>query len=292
MIDATTAPREKKYDMSAEQPQDSDLEQELDSLYRKVAGLDPPEDKRDRTALKTDRKTFAAANIQKPIKARAAQKKKRRFHISGFDWVLAFILFSLGAIFILSRPGMYDQGTIHVRGTAYPLKTHRLTGEARYYNGKEWLRPPVDAGVIALPAEAPKKDQTITPLPVEPPPAEEKKVVPAEPPVADTPPGGRRGEYAVQIRAYPEDQKQNALMFLEDVRKRAPDVSMETVSIAGRGVWHRILIGNFSTAEQAAEYQKNDRAAREHPYSFIQRKQESGPVSAPAPGSAAVKPSK
>ncbi len=269
--------------MDAGQPRDSELERELDGLYRKVAGLDPPGDKLNRTVLETNGKTPAAANIQKTSRARSVQKKRRRFRISGFDWVLAFILLSLGAIFILSMPGMYHHGTIHFRGTAYPLKTHRLTGEARYYNGKEWLRPPADTGVIALPAEAPK-NQAAAPLPVEPPPVEEKGKTLAELPVADTPAKDRRGGYAIQIRAYPEDQKQNALTFLEDMRKKAPDVSMETVSIPGRGVWHRILLGNFSTAEEAAEYQKNDEAVREHPYSFIQKRQGSGPVSVPAIG--------
>ena len=270
--------------MGAREPLDSELEQELDSLYRKVAGLDQPGGKPNRTILKTVEKTPAAANIQKPITTRSAQKKRRRFRTSRLAWGLVFTLFFLGTIGFFYWPEAYYYGTFHFRGITYPLKTHRLTGEARYYNGKEWLRPPVDTGIIALTADE-SKDQAAAPLPVE----EEGKVL-AEPAVADTPPGGRQGRYAIQIRAYPEDQKQNALMFLEDVRKRAPDVSMETVSISGRGVWHRILIGNFSTAEEAAEYQKNDGVAREHPYSFIQRKHGSGPVSFPAPRSATGEP--
>ncbi len=52
---------------------------------------------------------------------------------------------------------------------------------------------------------------------------------------------------------------------------------METVFIAERGVWHRILLGNFSTRKEAADYQKSDRLAREYPESFIQKKFESGP---------------
>ena len=96
-------------------------------------------------------------------------------------------------------------------------------------------------------------------------------------------PGDRQDRYAIQIRAYPEDQKQNALTFLEDVRKRARDVTMETVSIAGRGVWHRILLGDFSTIEEAAAYQKSDRVAREYPYGFIQRKYGSSAYPFPRP---------
>lgn len=270
--------------MGAREPRDSELEQELDSLYRKVAGLDQPGDKHNRTVLKRDEKTPAATNIQKPIATRSAQKKRHRFRTSRLGWGLVFTLFFLGTIGFFYWPGAYYYGTFHFRGIAYSLKTNRLTGEARYYNGKEWLRPPVDTGIIALTAEE-SKDQAVAPLPVD----EEGKVL-AEPPVADTPPGGRQVRYAIQIRAYPEDQKQNAITFLGDLRKRSPDVTMETVLIAERGVWHRILLGNFSTAEEAAEYQKNDRVAREHPYSFIQRKYGSGPISFPAPRSAAGEP--
>jgi SPOR domain len=205
--------------MGAGEPRDIELERELDSLYRKVAGLDQPEDKR-----------------QKPIKTQPVQQKRHRFRTAGLGWGLAFALFFLGMVGFL-------------------------------WWGKEWLRPPVDTGIIVLTAEE-TKDQAVTPLP-----AEEKEKIHGEPSVADP----RPGRYAIQIRAYPEDQKQNAMAFLEDLRKRAPDVSMETVFIAGRGVWHRVLLGNFSTTEEAADYQKKDRVAREHPYSFIQRKFGSGP---------------
>lgn len=261
---------EKTYHMGLGKPGDSELERELDSLYQKVAGLDSPEDK---------------ANIQKPSRARSAKNKKRRFRTSPFYWGLVFTLFFFVTIGLFYWPGVYYYGILQFRGTAYPLKTNRLTGEARYYNGKEWLRPPVDTGIIVLPAEEPRNQIVAPPL------AEEKEKVLAEPPLTQAPPGDRQGRYGLQIRAFPEDQKQNALMFLEDMRKRAPDVSMETVSIEGRGVWHRILLGNFLTAEEAAEYQKNDGVAREHPYGFIQRKHRGGPVSSPAPRSAAGEPS-
>jgi len=82
----------------------------------------------------------------------------------------------------------------------------------------------------------------------------------------------RRGNYAVQIRAYPENRKREAMAFTDDVRKKESRVSMETVSIPGRGVWHRILIGDFPTAEEAAEYRESRQLTREYPYSFVQTK--------------------
>jgi hypothetical protein len=169
--------REKAEAMDRGELRDSEIERELDSLYRKVAGLDQGEEGRQET-----------------IKGRSGQKKRHPFRTVGFAWGIAFGLFFLGMLGLLWWQG-----------------------------------------------------------------------------------GDRRERYAIQIRAYPEDQKQNAVTFVADLRKRAPDVSMETVVIPGRGVWHRVLLGNFSTAEEAAEYQKSDRVAREHPYRFIQRKLGNGP---------------
>lgn len=76
--------------------------------------------------------------------------------------------------------------------------------------------------------------------------------------------------YAIQLRAYPEGQKVNAVAFLEELRKREPDASLKTVRITGRGVWHRILVGHFPTAEKAADYRTSHGLASAYPYSFIQ----------------------
>jgi hypothetical protein len=276
---------EKAYDMDAREPQDSELEQELDHLYQKAAGIDQPEDEHNRTAMQSDGKTPAATDIQKPTEIRSIQKKRRRFHTSHIGWGLAFTLFFLGMIGYFYWPGGYDYGTFQFKGIAYPLKTHRLTGEERYYNGKDWIRPSVDVGVIA-PAAEESKDQSVTSTPpaqesvnqtTTPPPVEKSGQIHEAPPAADTPPKGRGKRYAIQLRAFPEGQKQKAMTFLEDLRKRTPDVSMETVSMAERGVWHRILLGNFSTRKKATDYLKSNRLAREHPGSFIQRRIKRGP---------------
>jgi hypothetical protein len=108
-------------------------------------------------------------------------------------------------------------------------------------------------------------------------PVAEKEGNHKKPPVADVPSASQHGKYAIQIRAYPENQKQDAIAFLEDVRKREPDVAMETVQVAARGVWHRILLGNFSTAHEAAAYREKHRLARTYPGSFIQRRSGSRP---------------
>ncbi|MDP1991218.1 MAG: SPOR domain-containing protein, partial [Syntrophales bacterium] len=253
-------------------------------LYRKVAGLDQPEDKQNRTAVQNDGETPAATDIQKPAEIRSVQKKRGRFHGSRTGWGVAIILLFLGSIFFFYWPGACNNGTPHPKGAADALKTDRSTGEAGSRDGEKPSQPPIETAVAA-PSVEESKDQDVTPPLVDQPknqalatqPIEKKRQVHKAPPAAGATPEGRRKRYAIQLRAYPEDRKQNATAFLEDLRKRTPDVSMETVSIAERGVWHRILLGNFSTRKEAADYQKSNRLAREYPESFIQRKFESGP---------------
>ena len=232
------------------------LERELDSLYRKVAGLDQTGDDR-----------------QVAIEARPGWKKMRRFRTIVLGGGLFSILLFLGVIAVLWR----ESG-----GIVPPPKTDRAEA-ARSSREKESRRSPADAEIIALTAEE-TRVRSVRPEPGT------VSATGGPSPAADLLPGDRQDRYAIQIRAYPEDQMQNALAFLEDVRKRARDVTMETVSIAGRGVWHRILLGNFSTIQEAAAYQKSDRVAREHPYGFIQRKYGSSPIAFPAPKSAGGEP--
>jgi hypothetical protein len=218
--------REKMFDMGTEELRDNELEQELDSLYRKVAGLDRPGDEHNQTVSKSD-----------GITTRLTQKKRRRFRaLILFGGLISAVLF-LGAIGFFWREG---------------------------------LLPSVEKGVISLPTEE-TKDQSVAPLP-----AEEKGMTITEPPAADPPMGSRQVRYAVQLRAYPEDQKQNAITFLEELRKRSPDASLETVAIAEHGIWHRILLGDFSTVGEASDYRKNNSLAREYPKSFIQKKSSNG----------------
>jgi hypothetical protein len=288
--------QEKACDMDTQEPRDSELEQELDTLYQKAAGLNQQDDKQNRTALQSDGKTPAVADIQKPTGIRYVQIKGRRFPASRIGWGLAFTLFFLGMIGFFYLLGDYNYGTVDFQGTATPLTTDRLTGETGHPDGEKQPQPSVataipapsaeesrDQGVTTPPVEQPK-DQTAATLPPEEsknqalatPPIEKRQVHKA-PPAATAPPKGRQKRYAIQIRAYAEGQKENAMAYLEDLRKRTPDVSMETVFIAKRGVWHRILLGNFSTRKEAADYQKSDRLAREYPESFIQRKTKNGP---------------
>lgn len=78
------------------------------------------------------------------------------------------------------------------------------------------------------------------------------------------------GGYAVQIRAYPEAEENKAMAFVEDVRKNYSDIHVEKVTLLGRGVWYRILIGHFVNKDEAANYMKNKNISDTFSGSFVQ----------------------
>jgi hypothetical protein len=80
------------------------------------------------------------------------------------------------------------------------------------------------------------------------------------------------GRYAVQIKAYPESKKNDAMVFVKDMRKEQPDIHVERVVLSGRGVWYRIMIGHFASAEDARRYMKEKKIIDAHPGSFVQLK--------------------
>jgi hypothetical protein len=281
--------------MDAQERRDSEVEQELDYLYQKVAGLDPQEDTQNGTAVRREGETPGSTDFQKPTEDHHGQKRRRRFAASRIIWGLAITLLLLGAIGFFNRPGSYTNRSLHLQGTATPLKADPLIEETRYPVGEKKSQPPFKTA-IAVPSAEETKDQGVTTRLAEhsrdravaPPPSEDsknpvlaspsgekKREVPTARSVAPAPSKGRQNRYAIQLLAYAEDQKEDAKAHLEGLRKRTPDASMETVFIAERGVWHRILLGNFSTRQEAVDYQKRDRLAREYPGSFIQRKGES-----------------
>jgi len=80
------------------------------------------------------------------------------------------------------------------------------------------------------------------------------------------------GRYAVQIKAYPEAKKNDAMAFVEHMRKEQVDIHMERVVLSGRGVWYRIMIGHFTSAEDARRHMKEKKIMDTHPGSFVQLK--------------------
>jgi len=62
------------------------------------------------------------------------------------------------------------------------------------------------------------------------------------------------GKYTIQISSFLErDQAQNLVRWL---RERKYPAFLTTAEIPGKGTWHRVRVGRFTTKEAAARYQK------------------------------------
>jgi len=79
----------------------------------------------------------------------------------------------------------------------------------------------------------------------------------------------REKKYSIQIRSYPETEIHDATEFVTDLRKIRPDVHVEKVYVEGRGVWNRILVGHFTTFEEASIYMKENKLFDAYPGSFV-----------------------
>ncbi len=84
----------------------------------------------------------------------------------------------------------------------------------------------------------------------------------------------KKGKYAIQIKAYPEAEKKDAMAFAADLKKKQPDVYVERVKIRKRGIWYRILTGQFASIEDASNYMNEKKILETHPGSFVQLKAE------------------
>ena len=247
-----------------------ELEEELDVLYRKVSSRDQSEEV---SYAPQQVKTEATATEEPGLHSGAGKWTLQRSEERSFrPFRIAFTLLPvliLGLITVFYWPVIYHYDALNSEGKVYPLRINRLTGEAAYFDGAEWLRPPIPAEVKSAVLET-----QIAQLPAVLPPEiiQDKPhadVPPAAPAPSNTP---SELKYAIQIKAFPENKKDAAAGFVDDMKKKLPDVRMETVHIPGRGTWHRILLGNFSTMEEAARYMKETRIPRAFRDSFVQKK--------------------
>jgi type II secretory pathway component GspD/PulD (secretin) len=135
----------------------------------------------------------------------------------------------------------------------------------------------VDDKVAPIPAPSGEKEessakenvQSTVAAPVEGQKPEEKT---EDVPAVTSPESATAGKYAVQIKAYPETEKNAAMAFVKDVKKGQPDIHMERVALSGRGVWYRVMIGHFASPEDASSYIKEKKMSDAYPGSFVQTK--------------------
>ena len=64
------------------------------------------------------------------------------------------------------------------------------------------------------------------------------------------------------------------MVFAEDLRKTQPDIYIERVKARKRDVWYRILIGHFTSIEDACQYMEEKKILEAHSGSFVQLKSE------------------
>ena len=249
---------------------DIELEEELDFLYRKVSNCDQSEDVfHPPQQMKTEAMVHDEPRLHIGVEKWPSQKiEGHRIRFSRIIFALLPALIVV-LITIFFWPVIYHYDALNFKGKAYPLRINRLTGEAAYFDGAEWLRPPIpaeakDAAPEKLIAQSaavlpPEINQTKTP-------AEDSQTASAK--------SKNESElkYAIQIKAFPKNKKEAATGFVDDMKKKLPDVRMETVNIRGRGIWHRILLGHFSSMEKASSYMKETKISHTFTGSFVQRK--------------------
>lgn len=247
--------------MNEERSGEMELEQELEALYRKVESSDRREDAAGPEPPPKPETPEAADSHEAPEAAGRAPRFSR-----GLAGAILFVLVLVPAA-LFFWPTLYHYDALNLGGEVYPLRINRLTGETAYFDGLKWSRPPLlmayrepasGSGKVGPAAAASSEEGVRTP---------------AAASAAETAPGKTRsrGDYAVQIRAFPEIEEQIARAFAGEVRKKLSDVRVETIHIAGRGVWHRILFGNFESVSEASLSMKKYHLSSLYPGSFVQR---------------------
>jgi hypothetical protein len=256
--------------MEKKDPTEVELEEELDFLYRKVSSRDQSEEiLYAPQELKTEAMATEEPDIQTGAEKWPLQREERgRFSSSRIVFLLLTALI-LGLITIFYWPLLYHYDALSLEGKVYPLRINRLTGEAAYFDGAEWLRPPIPAAEKSAVREK-QIAQSAAVLPAE---ISQAKTRADDLPAAAAPSKTRSElKYAIQIRSFPENKKDAAAGFVKNMKKKLPNVRMETVNIQGRGTWHRILLGNFSTMEEASRYMEKAKISHRFRDSFVQKK--------------------
>lgn len=250
--------------MKKEAPGEMELERELDALYRKVAG---PDQREEGSGPEPPPKP-EEEEPGKPVEGRGTGKARGPvFRVSrGLAGAVLFLLaFGLTGLFLW--PTLYHYGALNLGGEVYPLRVNRLTGDVAYFDGMKWMKPPL---IPSFQEPVPGNPKVHTPAPV----PSEAKGAPSGMTAGPSAVAAHRvrGGYAIQIKAFPENEKKAALSFADSVREALPDIDVETVHVPGLGVWHRILSGHYESVREASGILRKSRLMNTYPGSFVQRR--------------------
>lgn len=166
-------------------------------------------------------------------------------------------------------PGAYPAGESAAALPPAPSAGKTATGKDKMqYTYYDSLVKGKGVGIQAQPEAEPKSQAQSEPGKVTPaPPAEPEKPAPAAKAQKKTKAAPAKvamkkakaaeadeGKYTIQISSFLErDQAQNLVRWL---RERKYPAFLTTSEIPGKGTWHRVRVGRFTTKEAAARYQK------------------------------------
>ncbi|HAJ26012.1 MAG TPA: hypothetical protein DCG53_01995 [Syntrophus sp. (in: bacteria)] len=250
--------------MDNKEPKDVDLEQELEDLYRKVANTDTSGDSSyPLQQLKTETAAPEGLGLPEHTNDCPVPRKTSRFLLMAIGAFFPLTILCLVAIFFW--PTIYNYESLKIGEKVYPIRTNILTGESLYFNGAVWLTPPFDNAIKKPTVVNMDKSSAIT--------TPETTIIKAQPGESTAAPSSLnthdKGLYVIQIKAFPEKNKKDADAFIEDVKRKIPDIQMKTTHIAGHGVWYRIWVGNFSSMKEASNTMKILKLSESYPGSFI-----------------------
>jgi len=250
----------------------SELEQDLEALYKEVASAGSLENiQTQETWSKEPTKTEEGSALQNQSEESLSQEKeKRTFRLFRIIPGLGLIALSCIIVAILIWPKIYLYESIDSGGKNYLLRINSLTGGAMYFDGREWRQSPLPADVAGKVSESPENQPTRVQ------PAGRDKMKDRTEGVSIRPPSKntKNWKYAIQIKAYPEAGNSEAIAFVEHLKKGQPDVHMEKVHLPGRGIWYRILLGYFTSAEEASNYMKEKKISDVYPGSHVRPRSE------------------
>jgi hypothetical protein len=210
------------------------------------------------------------ASVQANVNVLPGSPFKHRPWLFASGALIAIIL-----LLVFLWPTFYHYEAIRLGGKDYPLRINRLTTHTQYFDGWQWLEPPLR---VEAPHNVPPGIAS-PPLPAQPTGAVMRnEPKPSSPPLVKqeiTPPDRisvktkTRGPYSIQVSAYPARNKAEALA--KEIQAKKFAVRVEEVSIQGKGQWYRVLLGQFENRAAALQYLKDHQIGETYPGSFIQK---------------------
>ena len=198
---------------------------------------------------------------------------------SGRRWKIWFFFIGVPTLLIAAVaffwPELYHYDTLTVSQRIFPLRIHRLTGDVAYHDGTGWRRPPLPEVTANPPIPAPATEESpsppsqlmemkiTAPVPSTTSPIKDKKEIPAE----KSSPGQKT--YRIQIAAFPDTG--SAAAEIGRLKNKYRHVSIEEVSIKGKGVWNRVLVGEFASLEEGRRFLRTEGLDRRYPGSFLRK---------------------